>query len=66
MENPYLNCDVKTDLRNKKIRIIEKALQDKDVVLFGINCDGDYYFINSRQNIINNLRDLDKKEEKDA
>lgn len=40
--------------------IIEKAYNDDDVVLFGIDCDGDYYWINSRQNIIDNLMNLGK------
>ena len=34
-----------------------------DIVLFGINCDGDYYWINSRQNIVDNLVNFGKKEE---
>lgn len=43
--------------------IIDTAFEKKDIVLFGINCDGEYYWINSRQNIVNNLLNLDKKEE---
>lgn len=42
---------------------MDKAFKNKDIVLFGINYDGDYYWINSRQNIIDNLMNLGKKEE---
>ena len=41
--------------------IVEQAYKAKDVVLLGQNCDGEYYVINSRQNIINNLLGLDAK-----
>ena len=40
--------------------IIEKAYDNDDIVLFGINCDGEYYWINSRQNIVDNLMNLGK------
>ena len=40
--------------------IVNTAAKKNDVILIGRNCDGDYYFINSRQNIINNLMALDK------
>ena len=49
--------------RDKIFDIMEKAYDNDDIVLFGINIDGDYYWINSRQNIINNLMNLDKKED---
>ena len=45
--------------------VMDTAFEKKDIVLFGINCDGEYYWINSRQNIVNNLLNLDKKEEKE-
>lgn len=62
MEHPYYKEDGKEQLKLKKFNIIEDAYNNNDVVLFGINCDGDYYFINSRLNIINNLNNLDKKD----
>ena len=43
--------------------IVRTAYDREDIILIGRNCDGDYYFINSRQNIIDNLMALDKKEE---
>ena len=51
--------------RKKEVEdIIIKACKDKDLIIMGKNCDGDYYFINSRQNIIDKLMGLDKKEDK--
>lgn len=51
--------------RKKEIEsILDTAYTSGDIILLGQNPDGDYYFINSRQNIINNLMGLDKKKEK--
>lgn len=61
MECSWYNSN--TIARDEIFAIIEDAFDDNDIVLFGINCDGDYYWINSRQNIINNLMNLDKKED---
>lgn len=57
--------DVHKEQKQKIVDTFDKALINKDVLIFGRNCDDDYYFINSRQNIINNINNLDK-EEKDA
>ena len=65
LEHPYYNETERKELKQKKFDIIEDAYNNNDVVLFGINCDGDYYFINSRLNIISNLNSLDKKEAKE-
>jgi hypothetical protein len=58
LEHPYYNEDERKELKQKKFDIIDTAYNKGDVVLFGINCEGDYYFINSRQNIIDNLNNL--------
>jgi hypothetical protein len=63
LEHPYYNDEERKELKQKKFNIIDTAYDNGDAVLFSINCDGDYYFINSRQNIIDNLMALDKKEE---
>ena len=65
LEHPYYNEDERKELKQEKFAIIENAYSNNDVVLFGVNCDGAYYFINSRLNIINNLNNLDKKEAKE-
>lgn len=67
----YLECPWYLNNSHKERKaeveaIVLNAYIEKDVILLGRNWDGDYYFINSRQNIINNLMALDKKEEKDA
>ena len=59
---PWLNDDDCKENRDKKFQIINDVWVSGDVVLFGKNCEGDYYFINSRQNIIDNLMKLDKEE----
>jgi hypothetical protein len=62
IECPWYQSDERAEQREQKFKIIDKAFINEDVILFGQNCDGDYYFINSRQNIINNLNNLDKKD----
>lgn len=59
-----MECSWYGEVRTKEIfDVIEKAYDDNDIVLFGINCDGDYYWINSRKNIVDNLMNFGKKEE---
>jgi hypothetical protein len=60
LESPYYSGDKAKEIFD----IIEKAYSKGDIILFGVNCDGDYYFINSRQNIIENLDILGRKDEK--
>ena len=57
LENSYYSYDKTKEIFD----IMEKAYNNNDILLFGINCDGDYYFINSRQNIIDNLNILGKE-----
>lgn len=57
LENSYYSFDKTKEIFD----IMEKAYDNDDILLFGINCDGDYYFINSRQNIIDNLNILGKE-----
>lgn len=52
LECPYYNFE-----------IFEDAYNNGDVLIFGMNCDGEGYFINSRQNIINKLSSFDKPKE---
>lgn len=56
----YCNNEEKWD---KIAHKVEKAYENGDMLLFGINCDGEYYFINSIQNIIKNLNLLCEKED---
>lgn len=66
LENPYYNKESNKELKEAKFNIMDYAYKQNDALIFGITCEGDYYFINSRQNIINNLMALDKKEEEDV
>ena len=63
IEHPYYNEDIRELAKQEKFNIIDTAYNKGDVILFGINCDGDYYFINSRQNIIDNLNNLAEKKD---
>ena len=63
LEHPYYNEDERKELKQKKFDIIDSAYNNGDAVLFGINCEGNYYFINSRQNIIDNLNNLTEKKD---
>ena len=63
LEHPYYNSDERKEAKQKKFDTIDNAYNNNDVVLFGINCEGDYYFINSRQNIIDNLNNLAGKKD---
>lgn len=61
LESPHLTCDEYESRRKEIDDTISKAHEEKDVILLGINCEDEYYFINSRNNIINKLKSLDKK-----
>jgi len=60
LECPWYNNEERKKDREEKISIIEKAFRNEDIVLFGINCEGDYYLINSRQGIIDKLNNFYK------
>lgn len=58
LEYPYILENPRKSERERFEEIITEAWKNDDVVLFGINYEKEYYFINSRQNIINNLNSL--------
>ena len=60
-----MECSWYGEVRTREVfDIIEKAYDNNnDIVLFGINCDGEYYFINSRQNIVDNLVNFGKEKD---
>ena len=62
LESPWYLMENQKERKDKVESIVSTAFIMKDVILLGRNCDGNYYFINSRQNIIDNLMALDKKE----
>lgn len=58
LEHPWLLKDSYKERKKEIETIVRDAYTSKDVILIGINYDGDYYFINSRKNIIDNLNKL--------
>lgn len=58
LENPYYNKESNNELKEAKFNIMDNAYKQKDALVFGINYDGEYYFINSIGNIIDNLEGL--------
>lgn len=65
LECPWYLGDSCKERKEEVVNIVKKSQKDGDIILMGINCDGDYYFINSRNNIISNLLGLDKKEDEE-
>jgi hypothetical protein len=63
LECPWYLNDIHKERKVEVESIVHIAAEKNDVILIGRSCDGDYYFINSRQNIVNNLLNLDKEEE---
>ncbi len=61
LESPHLTSEGFESKRKEIEATVLKAYEEKDVILLGINCEDEYYFINSRNNIINKLMSLDKK-----
>ena len=59
LENPCWNKEDMKEEREKRYNIIVEAFKNNDIVIFGINCEGEFYFINSRQNIISKLNNMD-------
>lgn len=57
-ENPYYADGKHEEFKEKQFAIMDKAFKDTDCLLFGVNCEGEYYFINSVGNIISNLQAL--------
>ena len=63
LDHPWILNDDREECRNKLIFAVHQAYIEQDVILFGINCDENLYLIDTRNNIINRLNNLDKKEE---
>ena len=64
IDNPWIFQDSREEFRSKFILAVNQAYREQDVILFGLNCDDELYFIDTRHNIVNRLNNLDKKEEK--
>ena len=69
LEHPWIleNKDTNESASNQIKRIqkmLDRALKEKDCVLLGINCEDEYYFINTRNAIIVNLTNVDMQPKK--
>ena len=69
LEHPWIleNKDINecADNQVKRIqRMLDRALKEKDCILMGIDCDDEYYFINTRNAIIVNLTNVDMQPKK--
>lgn len=62
--NPYYTRDDVSDTHKQWIEqyrsYINEAFESKDLLLMGINCEGDYYFIGPRNKFIENLKNFGK------
>ena len=65
LDQSWILNDGREEYRNKVILAVNQAYKEKDVILFGINCNDNLYLIDTRNNIINRLNNIDKKEEKE-
>lgn len=59
---PHLLSDSYKDCVNYIASKIQCALDEGDIIFFGMDCDESPYFMNTRNSIINNLKDFDKDE----
>lgn len=59
LESPYWNNEDMKERREARYNAIIEAWKNNDIVIFGINCDGEFYYINTRQNIISKLNNMD-------
>ena len=60
--HPHLLNDSCKDFVNNIAKKIQCALNEEDIIFFGGNCDDEPYIMNTRNNIINNLKAFDKDE----
>lgn len=62
--HPYYIKDDISDSHKKWLEeyksYIDEAFEKKDILLIGINCEGDYYFIGPRNKFIENLKNFGK------
>ena len=63
-DQPWILNDGNQNSKAKIVLAVNQAYREQDVILFGFNCDDELYFIDTRNNIIDRLNNLDKKEEK--
>ena len=63
LDNPHCLSENYKAYNTHLIDVLLQAYKEKDIVLFGYNCDDELYLIDSRNNIIRRLEGLTKKKE---
>ena len=63
LQHSYLLLDEHKNRREVFEALVDETFKNKDLIILGINCDNEYYYIDSRNNIINRLLNLDKKDD---
>lgn len=68
IENPHLQQDPKTYQKyiDRYEKLTNQAFREHDLLLMGMNCDDELYFIDTRNNIVNRLNELGKEKEDDT
>ena len=60
--NDYLVKGNNKDKIDEVAGTLMTAWHENDIIFFGLNCDNEPYIINTRNNIIDNLKNFDKHE----
>ena len=66
LQHSYLLLDEHKNRREVFESLIDETYENKDLLILGINCDNEYYYIDSRNNIVNRLLNLDKKDDSEG
>lgn len=60
LQHSYLLLDEYKNRREEFESLVDETFKNKDLLILGINCDNEYYYIDSRHNIVNRLLNLEK------
>ena len=58
----YLSNESNKVAINKIADIIQRAWHEDDIIFFGLNCDEEPYIMNTRNHMIDNLKNFDKND----
>ena len=67
LDNPYRLKDdgIQAKYRERYESLCDRAYKEKDLLLMGTNCDGELYFLDTRNAFIERLNNLDKPKEEE-
>lgn len=66
LQHSYLLLDEHKKRREVFEALVDETFKNKDLLILGINCDNEYYYIDSRNNIVSRLLNLDKKDDSEG